>query len=265
MIDPTVPAPPVDFGVTAADYGRHRLGHPASTYERLATQHGIGLPGQDVVDIATGTGAAARALAARGARVIGIDASPALLAEAARLAAADGLTVDWRHASAEDTRLPDASADAVIVAQAWHWFDRPRAASELRRILRPGGGIAIIYTDWLPYPGNVVERTMTIAEQAGCDFVPPDADLFHKGIYPYWPDDLIGAGFGRLELFGFDLTQRYSHAGWCGRMRASAMISTMPPAGRAVFERELMAMLVASEPDPMEVPHRAFAVVARKL
>jgi SAM-dependent methyltransferase len=261
---PAVPPPPVDFGVAADDYGRHRQGHPDATFDRLAAQFLVGLPGQDIVDIGTGTGAAARALAARGARVIGLDPSPALLAEAARLAAAANLTVDWRHACAEDTRLPDACADAVTVAQAWHWFDRPRAAAEVRRLLRPGGAVAIIHTDWLPQPGNVVERTLAIAADQGCTYNPPDHGLFHHGIYPYWPDDLAAAGFTGIEMFGFDLTQRYTHAGWCGRMRASAMISTMPPAGRAGFERELLAWLAAHHPDPMDVPHRAFVVVARR-
>ena len=259
-----VPPPPVDFGRAAADYGRHRQGHPLAIFERLADQFAIGRPGDEVVDIGTGTGAAARVLAGRGCRVTAVDPSPRLLAEAARLAGVEGVTVDWRHATAERTGLADASADAVVVAQAWHWFDRPRAAAEVRRILRPGGAIAIIHTDWLPQPGNVVERTLAIAAERGSTFHPPDLGLFHHGIYPHWPDDLTAAGFTGLELFGFDLTQRYTHAGWAGRMRASALISTMPPDWQAGYDAELLAYLAAHHPDPLDVPHRAFVVLARR-
>lgn len=258
-----VPAPAVDFGVTAADYARHRQGHPPALFDRLAAGFGIGRPGQVIVDVGTGTGAAARALAARGARVIGVDPSPALLAEAARLAAAEGVTVDWRHACAEATGLADASVDAAIVAQAWHWFDRPRAAAELRRVLRPGGALAIVHCDWLPLPGSVIELTDRLIARHRTTPSPVDASLYHHGIYPYWPDDLAAAGFGPVELFGFDLTQRYSHAGWRGRMRASAAVSTMAPAARAAFDDELARALAMGFADPADVPHRAFAVVAR--
>jgi SAM-dependent methyltransferase len=259
-----VPPPPVDFGVTAADYAAHRQGHPPALFDRLAA-HGVGLPGHDVVDLGTGTGAAARALAARGARVTGVDPSTALLTEAARLASRDGVEVTWRHGCAEDTGLAAACADDVVVAQAWHWFDRPRAAAEARRLLRPGGAIAIIHTDWLPLPGSVIELTTSIVlrHRAGAP-LPYDASLFHHGIYPYWPDDLAAAGFGAVEIFGFDLPVRYTHAGWLGRMRAAALVTTMPPQARVACGEELTRALAMGFPDPVDVPHRCFAVIARR-
>jgi len=71
-----------DFGATSKDYARHRAGFPDSLFERLAT-FGIGLPGQRIVDLGTGTGTLARGFARRGCRVIGIDISEAML-QAAR-------------------------------------------------------------------------------------------------------------------------------------------------------------------------------------
>lgn len=61
-----------DFGLTSKDYARHRAGFPDSLFERLAT-FGVGIKGQSVVDLGTGTGSLARGFARRDCRVIGID------------------------------------------------------------------------------------------------------------------------------------------------------------------------------------------------
>ena len=259
-----VPLPRIDFGVAATDYARHRQGPPAALFDRLATQFGIGLPDQDIVDVGTGTGAAARALAARGARVTGVDPSPALLAEAARLATADGLDITWRHARAEDTGVPAASADALVASQAWHWFDRPHAAAEARRVLRPGGAIAILHLDWLSLPGSVVELTLSLVDQHRAGAPRPIEEWFaHNGVYPYWADDLAAAGFVSIEHMGFDVAQRYTHEAWRGRMRSAALVHTMPPAAQAAFDDDHARALAMGFADPVDAPHRVFAVIAR--
>lgn len=260
-----VPLPRIDFGVAAADYVRHRQGPPAELFDRLARRFGIGMRGQDIVDLGTGTGAIARELAARGARLVGVDPSPSMLAEAARLAAADGLDIAWRRARAEETGLDAASADAVVSCQAWHWFDRARAAAEARRLLRPGGAIAILSFDWLSLPRSVVELTLSLVDRHR-GAMPPifrDGELCHNGVYPYWADDLAIADFTSIEHLGFDITQRYTHDAWRGRMRSAALVHTMPPAAQIAFDDDHARALAMGFPDPMDVPHRVFAVIAR--
>jgi SAM-dependent methyltransferase len=53
--------------------------------------------------------------------------------------------VDAREGSAEEIPLPDGSVDAVLVGQAWHWFDPDRALPEVARVLRPGGVLAVLW------------------------------------------------------------------------------------------------------------------------
>jgi ubiquinone/menaquinone biosynthesis C-methylase UbiE len=90
----------IDFGKTADDYGRHRAGFPAELYRRLE-KLGVGLKGQRLLDLGTGTGYLGRGFARQGCRVTGLDISPALMQEARRLDAAEGLAMRYVRARAE--------------------------------------------------------------------------------------------------------------------------------------------------------------------
>jgi SAM-dependent methyltransferase len=103
-------------------------------------------PGEQAADVATGTGHTALALAARGVRVVGVDPTPAMLAEAARLAAAQGLAgaVRWEQAAVDAMPLPAAAFDIVSCRRAFHHFaDPPAALAALVRLLAPGGRLGI--------------------------------------------------------------------------------------------------------------------------
>jgi SAM-dependent methyltransferase len=133
----------IDFGQTAQDYAAHRAGFPRSFFD-LAARWGVGLAGQHVVDLGTGTGTLARGFAQRGCHVTALDTSAAMLEQALRLDALAGAQVDYWLGPAEQTGLPDACADAVTAGQCWHWFQRASAAAEALRVLRPGGSLHVV-------------------------------------------------------------------------------------------------------------------------
>jgi SAM-dependent methyltransferase len=124
----------VDFGRTATDYAAYRANFPEGFFPRLADMR-VGLDGQRVVDFGTGTGTVARGFARRGCVVTGVDPARAMLAEAGRLDVEAGLRVAYRLGRAEDTGLDSGCWDVVAAGQCWHWFDRPRAGEEARRLL----------------------------------------------------------------------------------------------------------------------------------
>ncbi|HEY5052806.1 MAG TPA: class I SAM-dependent methyltransferase [Solirubrobacterales bacterium] len=249
-----------DFGRTADDYARHRAGFPPELVDRLAAL-GVERAGSRVCDLGTGTGSLGRLFALRSCEVTGVDIAAPLLEQARRLDREAGVETTYVKAPAEATGLPDGAFDIVSAGQCWHWFDRPVAAREVRRLLVAGGAIVIAHFDWLPAPGGVVAAS----EELILRYTPswPFADS--AGIYPQWLVDLPDAGFIGIETFSFDISVPYSRQAWIGRLRASAPISgTLGPEEVRRFCGEIEAMLEERFPDdPLVAPHRVWAVVAR--
>jgi SAM-dependent methyltransferase len=126
------------------DYVRARPGYPPQVVELV---EGQGVPrGATVADVGSGTGKLSEVLLAAGHVVIGVEPNATMRAAArAQLGGqARFRQVDGR---AEATGLPDASVDAIVAAQAFHWFDAPAARREFARVLRPGGLVALIWND----------------------------------------------------------------------------------------------------------------------
>ena len=128
------PTAATGFARSADAYERGRPGYPDDAVDALVAA----LPGRDVIDLAAGTGKLTRALVARGCDVVAVEPVAEMRAQIGPPArVVDGV--------AEATGLPAATADAVTVAQAFHWFDRPRALAEIHRVLRPGGVLALVW------------------------------------------------------------------------------------------------------------------------
>jgi SAM-dependent methyltransferase len=248
----------VDFGKTAADYGKYRQGFPDDFFRRIAA-YGVGRSGQRVLDLGTGTGAVARGLALRGCEVAGVDKSGALIAQALRLDADAGVKIRYVLNPAEATGLPDRAFDAVTAGQCWHWFDRDDAAREVRRVIVPGGKFVIAHFDWVPLPGNIVEATEALITR----YNPTWGFEGGTGFYPQWLKGLVVAGFRDIETFSFDQPVPYNHEAWRGRIRASAGVAaSLPPEQVALFDRDLAALLQEKFPDePLQTAHRCFTIV----
>jgi SAM-dependent methyltransferase len=253
----------VDFGKTAKDYGAHRAVFPATFFERLRALH-IGIPGQKLLDLGTGTGALARVFAKQGCAVTGVDISSSLLQEAERLARTEDLNIDWRESPAEETSLPSASFDVVSAGQCWHWFSREKAAREIHRLLQPGGSLIIAHFDWLSKPSNIVDVSLKIAKRHRDTPPPAVLNVGIRGTYCLWLEEIEEANFTQIETFSFDVEVPYSGEAWRGRMRASAIGGgTMNPAQLAAFDQSLMTAL-KEYPEVFTVPHRVFAIIAKR-
>jgi SAM-dependent methyltransferase len=123
------------FSTQAATYAKARPTYPAALFAELARL----APGRGLAwDAGTGNGQAAAALAAEFAHVIATEPSAAQLAQAVTHP-----RVEYHQSAETAPMLVDGSVDLVTVAQAAHWFDRPKFYAEVRRVLRPGGVVAL--------------------------------------------------------------------------------------------------------------------------
>ena len=121
-------------------YERGRPGYPPEAVKWLWLELRLE-PGRTVVDVAAGTGKLTRELVSSGATVIAVEPVPAM--RAVLEGVVPGATA--LAGTAEALPLDDASVDAIVVAQAFHWFDGPAAVSEFHRVIRPGGRLGLIW------------------------------------------------------------------------------------------------------------------------
>jgi SAM-dependent methyltransferase len=168
------------YARSAAAYQRGRPGYPPAAVDFLASRLRLG-PGRTVVDLAAGTGKLTSPLLATGAEVVAVEP----VAEMRAALPAGARAVDG---TAEAMPLATASADAVAVAQAFHWFDGGAALGEIHRVLRPGGALALVWNR---------RRMDEPLNQAIDELIAPyrpHPSSFHTGAWR--------AAFERTELFG---------------------------------------------------------------
>ena len=249
----------IDWGQSSADYAAFRPGPPRSFYRRLEA-FGIGLAGQRMLDLGTGTGLLAREFAGAGCLCAGIDVSAGQIAAASRLAKEQALEVDFREAPAEQIPFDDASFDVITANQCWLYFDLARAIPEVRRVLAPGGRLVVSHFSPLPRLDDIVRA----CEALVLKYNPSWSGADWHGRVPARP------GWSRNDFEDFDLQLmfyydegiEFSHESWRGRLRALRGIGpTLPAARVAEFDRELQQLLEEIAPKRFEVLHRIDAHV----
>ena len=130
----------LSFGSQAAAYERGRPSYPPEAVDWLLAPTDD-WEAHDVLDLGAGTGKLTTRLVERGLHVIAVDPIAEML-DMLRTALPETPAL---LGSAEQIPLPDNAVDAVLVAQAWHWFDPERAVAEVARVLRPGGRLGVLW------------------------------------------------------------------------------------------------------------------------
>lgn len=155
------------FGATADLYEARRPTYPDQAIGWLTDGLGI-QQSSTVVDLGAGTGKLTRQIAAKGPQVIALEPLVAMCSQFSKV-----LSVPLVRAVAEAIPLRSGSVDAVLVGQAFHWFDAEKALGEIHRVLRPGGGLGLIWnmrderTAWVASLGDIRRRYGDIRYDSG--------------------------------------------------------------------------------------------------
>jgi SAM-dependent methyltransferase len=225
------------FSRQASTYAAYRPHYPEALFDHLAAL----VPRHELAwDCATGSGQAALGLAPHFTRVIATDASAAQIAHAT-----PHPRVEYRVAPAEASGLEAASVDLVTVAQALHWFDVDAFYAEVRRVLAPGGALAVsVYGD-VELDDPELDYTVR--------------DFNHGTVGRYWPPEraLVDTSyttlpfpFARVATPTFTLEQRWTLAELAGYLRSwSATTRYIAAHGHDPLP-DLERMLAASWGDP---------------
>jgi SAM-dependent methyltransferase len=248
----------IDWGETSTDYAVFRPGPPDEFYTRLQAL-GVGLPGQDVLDLGTGTGVIARALARRGARVAGIDIAAGQIAQARRLAQAEGLEIEFRVAPAEEPPFANHSFDVATANQCFLYFDARRTLASLRRVLRTNGRLVTSHFNWLPEIDAIARASEALILQFNPSWQGAGFDGRVEPV-PHWmPDALQLEGF-----FWFDADVPFTRDTWRGRIRASRGVgASLSPSEVAAFDRQHAELLERIAPPAFTIRHRSDARILR--
>ncbi len=213
------------FGSAADVYERARPGYATDAVAWVCDRLGIEA-GRTVLDLGAGTGKLTRDLVSTGARLIAVeplDEMRAKLVEAVPEAEALAGT-------AEQLPLPDASVDAVVSAQAFHWFKADEALPEIHRVLRPGSALALVWNS-RDLSDSIQERIDAILEPV------------REAAERYW-NEHTGRSLEASPLFG-----EVEYRSWPGEQRVtldgllevvasrSYVASLDEPARREVLER----------------------------
>jgi len=212
------------FSDRVDNYVLYRPHYPIAVLEYLHDSYGLA-PSHTVVDIGSGTGISSGMFLKYGNRVIGVEPnepmrtrSEILLKEYNRFEAIDG--------SAEQTGLPDSSADFIVAGQAFHWFDRSKAKIEFQRILKPNGVIVLMWNERLVDTEFARLYDQLIIDHA-IDYVTVD----HRNIEP----EMIAAFFAPAEctLKTFANSQTFDFEGLKGRLSSSSYVPNEGQTGYA--------------------------------
>jgi SAM-dependent methyltransferase len=243
------------FAAGAAAYAAGRPDYPRELALWLAGELGL-RPGRKALDLAAGTGKFTAALLATGAHVIAVEPVAAMLEQLV----SQYPEVDARSGFAQSIPLEDASVDAVVCAQAFHWFATAEAMHEIGRVLKPGGAFGLVWNvrdDRVPW---VAELGRIMKPYQG------DAPRFSS---QQWRNVFPAPGFGPLRERMFS----HSHSGppekvIIDRIMSVSFMAALPADEQARVTAQLWAV-IANSPElagrsSVTFPYRTLACVCTR-
>jgi ubiquinone/menaquinone biosynthesis C-methylase UbiE len=220
---------------TAEIYEQARPGWPLAAIERVIRELELG-PTATVLDLGAGTGKLTRVLAERFDRVVAVEPLDGMRRVLESVVpAAEALAGE-----AEAIPLPNASMDAVFSADAFHWFDGERSLAEIARVLRPRGGLVLLW--------NVTDKPTEPSIAAAGELVnklgSPERQVrrYQSG---EWREPFAGSLFEDLREARFDNPQVVDREGMVAYLASMSWIAVLPDRERTDLLGQVRGLLDA--------------------
>src|SRR4029079_17506368 len=248
------------FEGCAEAYESYRPGYPDELFEYLKNRFGLG-GRSTVVDIGAGTGRATWPLAEPGCKVYAVEPSAAMRDKGQAHAAQFGGRVKFIDGTAEATSLDGETADLIISAQAFHWFDPLKALPEAARILKPSAGIALFWNNRDQDRNPIATELDQLIQWAN-----PKHEIAYRG--RAWDEVLEASGlFEQIDRRIFYHTSTMTADSMCGLFRSVSYVwNVLDQEGQANFEQQLRSLVdrhYGSNPFPLVYRLEAYAAQRR--
>lgn len=241
-----------DWGRTSLDYAKYRDIYPEEFYQKLYS-YNIGLKGQNILDLGTGTGVIPRNMYKHGGFFTGLDIAKNQIAQARRLAKEANMNIKFEVCPTEDIEYAENTFDAITACQCFFYFNHDILSKKASHILKPGGKLAILYMAWLPNEDKIAAESEKLIlkynpKWSGC------GEERHKIIQP----DQYNKYFTVEDSIMFDLNVPFTRESWNGRIKACRGIeASLSKEEVDRFDKEHREMLLKLANDEFTILHYA--------
>lgn len=251
---------PFDWGKTSADYAKYRDIYPQEFYQKLLELH-IATKGQNVLDLATGTGVIPRNMYQFGANFIGIDISENQIEQAKILSAAKNMDIKYVVSPVEDLNFPHSSFDSITACQCFWYFDTKKLIPFIKQVLKPTGKFVITYFNWVPFECEIAKQSEQLVLKYnpswnGCNMHRPTMQT------PGW----VEHNFKVNAHIALDMNATFTRESWNGRIRACRGIgASLTEQEIERFSNEHLDLLNTIAPPQFDILHVAEFLVLQNI
>jgi len=240
-----------DFGKTAKDYAKYRDIYTESFYKTLHN-YNIGVTGQNILDIGTGSGVIPRYMVKYGAKWTGADISAEQIEMAKSLTSESNLDIEYIVCPADKIPASNESFDVVTACQCFWYFNVSTTVPEIQRVLKAGGRFSIMSMIGLPRESAILAKSEELVLKFnpnwnGCNFER------QKLAPPNW----LQNNFTVVTLHDYVEDVRFTREAWCGRMRACRGVgASLPPDLVEQYDKEHYEALCVITDESFVIPHQ---------
>lgn len=239
-----------DWGKTSKDYAKYRDIYPEDFYKAIV-DFGLGIKGQNCLDIGTGTGVIPRNMYKYGAKWTGCDIAENQILMAKELAAQKEMDIQFYPVATEDLDFPAKSFDLISAAQCFMYFKRETALPKIANLLKDDGIFLVLYMAWLPEKDEITKKSLDSVRKAN-----PNWNGGQTYESPLTFNDYTMSIFDMAFHKEMYVDVPFTRESWNGRVKACRGIgASLSEDEIAVWEKNHIAMLQEIMPEETTIPH----------